>query len=418
MTATPNATALDLAVALGIGLLIGAERERRKGAGASKLPAGIRTFGIASLLGAVAVVVGGDVLLAVATLCVGALAAVAYRRRRVPDPGLTTEASLVLAVLLGGLAMHERGLASALGVSVALLLASRSRIHHFVRAVITEDELRDALIFAAAALVVLPLVPDEYVGPFAALNPRKVWLLVILVMSISAAGYLALRVLGPRVGLPLSGLTSGFVSSAATIGALGARAAHEPRYLRPAAAGAVLSTVATVIQMGVILAAVSGPALHAVAVPLVSAGIAAGGYAALFTVRALRSPEPERMEPGRPFRLTTALAFAAILAVVTLAAAALRAWLGEAGVVLAAGLAGFVDAHSAAASVGTLVAAGRLDPAAATLPILGALTTNTITKIVLARTGGGRTFAVQIVPGLVLVLACAWIGAVAHAWSG
>jgi uncharacterized membrane protein (DUF4010 family) len=81
--------------------------------------------------------------------------------------------------------------------------------------VLSEEELTDALIFAAAALVVLPLVPDRYVGPFSAINPRTIWKIVILIMSISAGGHIAVRLLGPRFGLPLAGLASGFVSSVA-----------------------------------------------------------------------------------------------------------------------------------------------------------------------------------------------------------
>jgi hypothetical protein len=108
--------------------------------------------------------------------------------------------------------------------------------------VLSEEELTDALIFAAAALVVLPLVPDRYVGPFSAVNPRTIWKIVILIMSISAGGHIAVRLLGPRFGLPLAGLASGFVSSVATIASMGARARKDPVVSRPAVAGAVLST--------------------------------------------------------------------------------------------------------------------------------------------------------------------------------
>src|SRR5689334_7026885 len=99
--------ALRLAIALGIGLLIGAERERRKGRGLSRSPAGIRTFAVTCLLGAVSIQVGGELLLAVATGAVAGLAAIAYLRSRAQDPGLTSEVALVLAVLLGGIAMRE-----------------------------------------------------------------------------------------------------------------------------------------------------------------------------------------------------------------------------------------------------------------------------------------------------------------------
>ena len=198
---------LNLAVALGIGLLIGGERERRKGGGPSRSPAGIRTFAVTSLAGAVSFTVGGNVVLGVTIAGVIALTAVGYLRAHEDDPGLTTEIALILTALLGGLSMQQPALAAGVAVAVAILLAARTPLHHFVRAVLTEGEVKDALIFAGATLVVLPLVPDRPMGPYGALNPHTIWIIVILVMAISAAGYVTVRLLGARFGLPIAGLT-------------------------------------------------------------------------------------------------------------------------------------------------------------------------------------------------------------------
>jgi uncharacterized membrane protein (DUF4010 family) len=127
---------------------------------------------IASLLGGVSWALGGVSLLAIAFLGVAGLCAIGYVRTREQDPGLTTETTLLLSVLLGGYASKDPVMASALAVTVAMALRARTGIHHFIREVLSEQELTDALIFAAAALVVLPLVPDRYVGPFNAINPR------------------------------------------------------------------------------------------------------------------------------------------------------------------------------------------------------------------------------------------------------
>jgi uncharacterized membrane protein (DUF4010 family) len=220
--------ALRMAVALAIGLLIGAERERRKGRGPLRAPAGIRTFALTCVLGAVSLELGGAVLLAVATASLAGLITMSYLRTRQQDPGMTTEAALMLTLLLGALALRQPALASALAVVVAILLAARSRMHHFVRSVLSQGELHDALIFAAAVVVVLPLIPNRYIGPYGAINPRTIWKIVILMMSVSAAGHIAVRVLGARFGLPLAGLASGFASSTATIGSMGAQARQRP----------------------------------------------------------------------------------------------------------------------------------------------------------------------------------------------
>lgn len=398
-------------MALGIGLLIGAERERRKGEGPSRSPAGIRTFTITSLAGAISFIVGGELLFAIATAGVIVLTAVAYWRGREDDPGLTTEIALIVTALLGGLSMQKPALAAGLAVTVAVLLAARSRLHRFVGTVLTEDELNDALIFAGATLVVLPLVPDRPMGPYGALNPHSIWILVILVMTISATGYVAVRLLGSRFGLPLAGLASGFISSTATIGAMGARAAKTADVRAAAVAGAVLSTIATIVQLALVLAATSTQTFRALSIPLVCAGFAAVVYGAVFTFRALQQESVSEAQRGRAFSFSTAFGFALTLSCIMVASAALQEWFGETGIIVAAALGGFVDTHSAAISVASLVASGKMSAPDAILPILAALSTNTISKIFLAGISGGTAFALRVIPGLIVVALAAWAGA-------
>jgi uncharacterized membrane protein (DUF4010 family) len=401
---------LNLVVALGIGLLIGAERERRKGEGPARSPAGIRTFAVASLAGAVSFMVGSGISLAVVASGVIALVAIAYWRGHNDDPGLTTEIALVLTVLLGGLSAQQPALAGAIAVIVAALLAWRTRLHRFVRSVLTERELNDILIFAGATFVVLPLVPNRPMGPYGALNPHSIWILVVLVMAISGAGYVAVRLLGTRFGLPIAGLASGFVSSTATIAAMGARARTSPEITAAAVAGAVLSTVATIAQLAVVLGATSWPTLRMLSISLAGAGAAAVIYGAVFTVIALRRTADDEAARGRAFNLGTALLFGLTLSCIVIASAMLQDWFGENGIILAAALAGVADTHSAAIAVASLVATGKLSAADAALPILAGLSTNTISKLVLAGTSGGSAFAVRVIPGLILVVLAAWTG--------
>lgn len=402
--------AVRLAIALGIGLLIGAERERRKGSGPSRAPAGIRTFALASLVGGLSLAVGGEALLAAAAVGVAALSVVSYKQKSLKDPGFTTAIALLTALVLGALAVRQPALAAGFAVVVVVLLAARTRLHRFVQEALTEQELHDALLFAAATLVILPLTPDHPVGPLAVLNPRTLWKLAVIVMSISAAGYIALRALGPRFGLPLAGFASGFVSSAATIGSMGARAAQEPELLRAAVAGAVLSTVSTVVQMAAVLFVTHPPTFSAMKFPLLLAGIAAVSYGAVFTIRTDGKKSQAADQTGRAFNLATAVVFAITVSAILLVSAAVNRWLGSAGLAVAAGLAGLADTHSAAISVASLAAAEKITATDAVLPILVGLTTNTVTKAVVAVTTGGRTFALRIIPGLLLVILAAWFG--------
>jgi uncharacterized membrane protein (DUF4010 family) len=401
---------INLAVALGIGLLIGAERERRKGRGPSRSPAGIRTFTAASLAGAVSAVTGGEILLAVTTAGAIILIAIAYFRSHSDDPGLTTEISLVLTVLLGGLSMRQPTLAAGVAVVLAALLASRTQLHHFVRSILSEDEVADGLIFAGATLVVLPLLPNQQLGPYGALNPRSIWIVVILVMAIGAAGHIAVRTLGARFGLAIAGLSSGFVSSVATISAMGTRSKTAPAVLDAAVAGAALSTVATIVQMCAVLAATSVTVLRELSIPLFCAGLAAASYGAFFTITGLRGTKGGDSQAGRAFSFSTAIILALTLSGILVVSATLRENFGEIGVLVGAALAGFADTHSTAVSIASLVASGKMPPADAISPILAALSTNTVSKIIAAWTSGGRSYALRLIPGLILVISAAWAG--------
>ncbi|MGY4303933.1 uncharacterized membrane protein (DUF4010 family) [Bradyrhizobium sp. USDA 4369] len=413
MTLSSSRELVAIVVALGIGLLIGLERERRKGEGPGRSPAGLRTFAVASLAGAISILIGGKVLLAVVTAGVVVLTAIAYSRSSSDDPGLTSETALVLTVLLGGLATEHAALAAGVAVILTVLLAARPVLHGFVRSVLSESELKDGLIFAAATLVVLPLLPDQPIGPFGALNLRSIWMLVVLMMAIGAAGHVAMRLLGTRGGLAVSGFASGFVSSTATIGAMGARARKLPELAGAAAAGATLSTLATIVQLAAVLAATSVPALQALLIPLLCAGGAAALYGTVFTVLGLRQTGSADLQLGRAFSLPGALLLALTISVVLVLSAGLRQAFGEAGLVVSAAVAGLVDTHAPAAAAATLVASGKIGTAEAVIPVLAALTANTISKIVVAWTSGGRSFAARLIPGLIVVVAAAWAGAFA-----
>lgn len=194
------------------------------------------------------------------------------------DPGLSTEIVLVLTSLLGGMCMQAPQTAAAIAVAVTVLLYAKAWFHNLVITVISKDGLDDALIFAAATLVVLPLVQNRQMGPYLALNPHSIWIVIVLAMAISAAGYVAVRLFGPRFGLPLAGGISGFVSGTATIGAMGSRAQKSPDLLAACVAGAMLSTVATVAQIALVVAATSIPTLLCLSGPLLLAGGAALAY--------------------------------------------------------------------------------------------------------------------------------------------
>ena len=178
----PDQTLIGLAVALGIGLLIGTERERTQNRKASQEAAGVRTFTLTALIGAVSLLVGDEITFIAFAFIVGGLIAVGYVRTRDQDPGMTTEIAQIATFLLGGFAMREPQFAAGLGVVVAILLAARTRLHDWIHNVLTDEEIRDGLLLAAAALVILPLTPTEAIDPWEVIRPRQLWALAVTVI--------------------------------------------------------------------------------------------------------------------------------------------------------------------------------------------------------------------------------------------
>ncbi|MCC6593649.1 MAG: MgtC/SapB family protein [Xanthomonadales bacterium] len=390
-------------VAPGLGLLIGIERERRKGEGPDRGAAGIRSFTLVALLGALGSHLGVPAML-LAGGFVACAALLSYLRSSTEDPGLTTEIALLLTYLLGVLALVEPALAAALGVGVAILLAGKSRLHRFAQQQLTPQEIHDGLLLLASALIVLPLLPAGAIDPWGVIPIRKLWTLVVLIMAIGAAGHVALRVCGPRIGLPLAGFVGGFVSSSATIAAMGQRAAREAARVDAAAAAGMASSIATTVLMALLLATTSLTLLRLVW-PMLLAGTA---VAILATWRLARRARASALDPaatgGRPFDPREAILFAALLGAVLLVSAGLRHWLGDAGVWLAAASAGLADVHAVTLSMGQLVTAGALDAVDARFALLLGFASNTLTKLMLARRAGSAYFA-RLWPGHLGMLA-------------
>ncbi len=228
-------------------------------------------------------------------------------------------------------------------------------------------------------------------------------------MLVSAAGYVAVRAIGPRFGLPLAGFASGFASSAATIAAMGTRVREQPKVAWPAAAGAVLSSIATIAELGVVLWVTNRSVLWNIRFPLIATGVAAAAYGAIFMFRTLKHGSPDSAPAGSAFSMKVTFVLAVTVTAIVLASAAVNAVFGKRGLIAAAAIAGFGDAHSAAVSVASLVTAGKITAKDATVPIFAALTTNTVTKAVLTFTAGGRRFALRVVPGLILLMVPLWI---------
>ena len=389
-----------LAVALGIGLLVGVERERRRPELPSdRLLAGVRSFALVGLLGGVCMLLGEVVLIA-GLIGVALLTVVGYQRTSDDDPGLTTELALLLVYALGAVAQSHPGLASGLAVLVALLLAAKQRIHRLSRELISDQEMRDGLLLLAAVLVVLPLLPDRALDPLGVINPFRLGLLVVLVMGISALGHVTLRIVGVRRGMAIAGFFAGYVSSTAAVAGFGDRVREDPATLRPAVAAAMLANLASLSLFLPLFATVSTQALRVIAPALLMSAsiLLAGG---LLGLRGNAGPDAEApTQSRRMFQFSHALGFAVLITVVIGLSSLLHRWLGADAAVWAAVAAALAELHAAGASLAQLHAGGALDDASLRWGFVGLLLASAVAKSILAWVSGGREYGLRVSIGL------------------
>jgi len=390
--------------AIGIGLLIGLVRERLHDQAGKVLVAGVRTHALVAILASVAASFG-EAVLVTALLSVAALALASHLRTANEDPGLTGEVALLVTALLGALAQRSAMLAAAWGVVVAVLLQAKLPLRRFAREIISPRELRDALLLAAAALVVLPLLSDRPVDPWGALVPAKLWQPVVLVMAVGMLGHIALRAVGARWGFPIAGFFAGFASSTAAVAGFGRKARESPAHLRPAVGAALLANLASLLLLAGIVGTAAPALLVSAAWPLGAAGavLLAGGLVGLRGRQAALPAEPA----ARAFQMRQALLLAVLIAVLLLLSAWLKRLFGPAGALVAAICVALAEVHAAAAGVSQLQAVGNLTLAQARGGLVALLAAAALAKVVVAAISGGRAYAWRVSIGLAGMIAAA-----------
>lgn len=397
-------TLVSLAVALGCGMLMGIERERRKGRGPGRALAGVRSFTLTCLSGALCLIVGQLWMALVGAVFIGALCVVASARTNLDDPGVTTEIALMLSFLIGVLSVQNPPLAAGVAVGVTALLAARETLHHFSRHWLSDAEIHDGLLLAALVLVALPLVPDRPLWGVV-LNPHVTLQLLALLLAIQALAHLSQRLLRSHEALALSALASGFVSSTATIATHGL-AVRDGAPARTRAGAGLLSCVATLLQLLVVAAAVQPGWLAPLAWPT----LAGASVAAVWGLWLLRKDPHAAAEPpatqaaavhDRMFSLRGAALVAAVLTGVQAGVQALRLWLGEAGLLAGTLVASLLELHAAMAAVLAQAGVPPGAPGSLTALVLG-LSVHALSKSVNAWLTGGRWYAMYLVPGLLV----------------
>jgi uncharacterized membrane protein (DUF4010 family) len=405
--------ALSFATAVLLGALIGIEREKRKAEENQQGGiAGLRTFTLLALFGAAAGWLAAETaspwIVAGGLMIVGAFVVAGYVIAARADPqstGLTTEVAAVLVYLLGAMVtLGHSELAIGLGVVTAAVLAYKQPLHGFVDK-IGWDDVYAGLRLLIATFIALPLLPDEPIDPWGALNPYKLWLLVILISSLSLVGYVLTRVLGRTRGTALTGLTGGLVSSTAVTLSFAKEARDKPKNVAALACGILLAWAVMFARIIVLVAVVNRALLGHVLVPFTMMTLVVGGFAAwLYFSGGAKGAKADKgsVAVRNPFSLVAAAKFAALFAVVLLAVKIVQQHFPPSGLYAVAALSGLVDVDAITLSMAEFAKAGELHTAV--IAIVIAAITNTLVKCGMAFAIAGPALGTKLVAATVATL--------------
>jgi len=282
--------------------------------------------------------------------------------------------SMAVAVVLGG--------------SVAVLLHLKEPLHQLAGH-LDEHDLRAIMQLVLLALVILPILPDRDLGPYGVLNPAQIWKMVVLIVGLSLAGYVAYKRFGSKAGTVLAGLLGGVISSTATTVSYARRSRSEPAVSRMASLVVVLASAVVYVRVLALIAAVA-PGRFAEMAPPLAAMLGIAAVIALAAWRVDRDGGAEPPEPENPAEIKTALAFGAVYAAVLLAVAFAREHFGTAGLYTVAGLSGLTDMDAITLSTSRLVSAAKIDPQTGWRTILLASMANLVFKVGVVAALGSR----------------------------
>jgi uncharacterized membrane protein (DUF4010 family) len=346
-----------------------------------------------------------------------------YRWGESEREGSVGATTLIAALLTFGLGAYavvgDITVAVAAAVATAALLAAKSWLHGWVKA-ISWPELRDALVLLAMSFLVLPLLPDRGFGPNDALNPRSLWVMAITIAGVSFVGYVAIKVAGEKYGFLIAGVAGGLVSSTVATVDMARRTRDGDCDKRSGLAGALAASATMFLRVGVIVA-LFGTALLPALAPAMTAGFLVLAAIAIVLGKPWRSSPTVQTQGStrfsNPFKLRGVLGFAALLSFMLVVSKALAIGFGGRGAVALAAVSGLADVDAITLSM-TGLAGSAVRPVEAVAAILAAIAANSLTKSAIAIAIGGRWFGIAYAAASAVALVAAGMVASLASWYG
>ena len=392
--------------ALALGALIGLEREYARYKKRGHDYAGIRTFPLIALFGALSaylgdlfsvhILIGGIIL-------TGLLIIVAYfvmnKKGVAHYTGATSEMAGFLAFFIGVLCYHgQLTFAAFLTITIAIILYARSILHTFAEK-ISSKEMSSTLKFAVVAFVILPFLPNQGYGPLEIFNPFVIWLMVVFISGISFVGYIAMKWFGER-GVTLAGILGGLVSSTAVTMSFSARSKREKKAYKALALGVILANGIMFIRILIEVFVLNSELFVRMLLPMITLALITAIFSYFIWKKA--KDIKGKIHLGSPFTLGPALKFGIFFAVILALVKIADVYLSSRGVYLVSFISGFADVDAITVSLSQL-AKGSLSLETARNGIVLAALTNVAVKGGIAWWFGGKQFG-RIVLGLFISL--------------
>ena len=404
-----------LAAALGIGFIIGMQRENSYSRKKSRHPAGLCSFSIVSLCGALTCYLGdlmGSLapfvtgLVVVGLLLVASHVAYGLSNHENGGPaGVTTSTALIMVYLLGALCWFNRLLEACILMIVLLgLLAIKRQLHDFAQKLSPEDIIATVK-FAVISLMILPFLPNRAFGPpgLEVLNPHTIWLFVVFISGIGFVGYVLIKLVGPGKGIWLTGLLGGLASSTALTLNLAGRSTDNEQYAADFTVGIVLSWSVMYARLYLIciflMPSLAIPLLAPLLVPVVP-GL---GYAAYLKIRESKNHLQKTTDFNNPFKLLPAVKFGLVFTVVMFLANAARVYFGSGALIVCSFLGGAAEMDAVAFSLIDMCMKATLENRNLILALLFASLANTVTKGCIVYFMGARSMRRPILPAVALI---------------
>lgn len=404
-------------IALLLGALVGIEREKHRRDEHPNSFGGLRTYILFAQAGAVSAWLSIHLqspwlfVITVLVVALAVLTAYILENRHSPTAlGLTSEISAVTVCLLGGAIMFGYAeLAVMLGILTSAILTFKQPLHGLVSKIDTDD-LYAGLKLLIASFIILPLLPNDTIDPWQALNPYKLWLLVILISSMSLLGYVAVRWLGAAHGAVVTGISGGLASSTAvTLSfARSSKIESDPLAADNQACGVLLAWLVMFIRVLVTISIVYQPLLTRLWLPFCVMAGATAIMAALYYwhgSRRYQAPQQSAVKVTNPFSLVAAIKFGALFAVILLLVKLTEQYAAAEGLYLLAAVAGMTDVDAITLSMAEYAeqSAAALTVAASAITV--AALSNTLVKCGLVYAVGGRALAHKLAMATLVILA-------------